>query len=154
MKNNKVFSIENAQITYRNFRGLERQFNNEGDRNFNLILDDESAEMLKMEGFNVRTRPSRDEDSSPQYLLPVAVSYKNRPPKILLITKARKTVLTEDTVGELDYAEIETIDLTIRPYYWSIPGGGSGVKAYLNSMYVTLLEDEFAERYADIPENV
>ena len=153
MPRNGITTIENAKVIFRNFRGEERQYNDKGDRNFNLVLDAAAADALSEQGYNVRVRPPRDEDGDPQYLLPVSVSYKNRPPKIVLVTSRNKTLLDEDTVGELDYVDIANIDLTIRAYNWTMGNGRSGVKAYLNSMYVTLDEDEFDEKYADIPYN-
>lgn len=151
MANNKIIAIENARIIFRNLSGEARKYNKAGDRNFNVVLTKEQADLFTEEGFNVRVRPPRDEDGDPQYLLQVAVSYKVRPPRVVLITRSGKTELNEDTVGEIDFVDLENVDLTIRPYHWSLDTGASGVKAYLNSMFVTLLEDEFDEKYRDIP---
>ena len=149
--NNRNIAVENAKIMFRNFRGEARQYNSEGDRNFNLVLTKEQKEFFDMEGFKVRTRPPRDEYSDPQYLLPVTVSYKGRPPKVFLISGNNKIQLDEESIDMLDFAEIDNIDLTINPYHWSLKSGASGVKAYLNSMYVTLVEDDFDGKYRHIP---
>lgn len=146
---NFISAVENARIIFRNFSGEERMYNKKGDRNFTLVLTPEKAEELRNLGYNVKTRPSREEGDENQYLLAVSVSYKIRPPKIVLINGKTKIDLSEDTVGELDYTDIEYIDLTIRPYHWELQDGRTGVKAYLNSMYVTAVEDQFADKYAD-----
>ena len=49
-------------------------------------------------------------------------------------------------VGNLDSAEIAQCDIVVRPRQWEM-NGKIGVKAYLKSMWVTLLQDEFYGKY-------
>ena len=158
--NNRVqpFSIENARIGFRNFVGAEGQFNPKGQRNFCVFIDTPLAETLERDGWNVRWLEPRDEAEGRQAYLPVKVSFDNVPPKIMLITSRNKTLLEEEDVKMLDYAEISNVDLIINPYVWEIKGKGntpdkSGIKAYVKSMYVTLVEDEFESKYYEVPDS-
>lgn len=149
---NKVanISVENARIIFRNFAGKPSKFNAEGKRNFCLLIDDGSAEKLKEDGWNIKYLNPRDPDDSPQPYLQVSVAFDNFPPNIYLISGGKKTKLDEDSVSVLDYAEIETVDLIVRPYNWELPSGKSGVKAYVKNMYVTIVENEFEKKYRDL----
>lgn len=144
--------IEDARIGFRNFSGEAGKFNPAGRRNFCVFLDHEMGEVLEKDGWNVRWLKPKDEDESETPYLQVAVSYDNIPPKIVLVTGRGKTLLDESTVNILDWAEIANVDLIIRPYNWSV-SGNSGVKAYVKSMYVTLVEDEFESKYYDVPDS-
>lgn len=153
MANQRIsnISVENARIIFRNFAGKESKFNAKGKRNFCLVLDNDVAEDLKDIGWNIKYLSPRDPDDVPQAYLQVAVAFDNFPPKIWLITGGKKTELNEETVSVLDYAEIENVDVIVRPYIWEV-NGKSGVKAYVKNMYVTIAENEFEKKYRNLDE--
>ena len=78
------------------------------------------------------------------------------PPNVWFITSHNRTRLVEETVGMLDsmLSDIRNVDLVVRPYHWGPNArGASGIKAYVKNMYVEVEEDEFFEKYADIPDS-
>jgi hypothetical protein len=151
VKNNIV--IENARIGFRNFSGEAGKFNPAGRRNFCVFFDDDfDVQTLEEDGWSIKYLKPRDEGDNPRPYLQVAVSYGAIPPKIILITRKGKTTLDETNINILDWAEIASVDLIIRPYNWDV-NGKSGVKAYIKSMYVTLVEDEFESKYYDVPDS-
>lgn len=152
---NSNIIIEGARIGFRNFEGKEGKFNPAGKRNFCVFLERELALTLEADGWNVRWLQPRDEQDDPQGYLQVSVSFDNIPPKIILITSRGKTLLDEESVSGLDWAEIATVDLIIRPYNWVLHEGTKnekrGVKAYLKSAYIQIVEDEFESKWANTP---
>ena len=142
----KIISIENARIRFLNFSGKAGRYNPEGRRNFCVLIDDDLADKLIEDNWNVKYLQPREEDEKPQAYLQVAVNFDNFPPKIVLITSGGKTRLDEDSVNILDWAEISNVDLIIRPYNWEV-NGKRGRSAYLQALNVIQNIDRFAARY-------
>ena len=138
--------VENARLIFKNFAGEESKFNRAGNRNFCVILDGDSAEDLRQMGWNVKALRPREDEDEPTYYLQVTIAFGNFPPKVIMISGKTKTVLDEESISTLDYAEIANVDLIIRPYHWEV-NGKEGIKAYLKTMYVTIEQDVFAGKY-------
>jgi len=143
--------IEDANVVFRNFAGREGMYNAEGQRNFCVILDDKPAEEMAADSWNIKYLKAREEGDTPTPYVQVAVGFKGRPPKLVLITSRGKTELDEDEAELLDWVDIAGVDLIIRPYNWSV-NGKSGVKAYLKSIFVTVDESALDIKYAEVPE--
>jgi len=143
--------MEGVRIIFRNFSGKEGQYNREGDRNFAVLLDEPTAQAMAEDNWNVKwLRPREDEEGeTPQAYLPVSVNFKGRPPRIVLITSRGRTNLDEGSVEMLDWADILNVDLIVRPYEWTV-NEKSGIKAYLQSIYVTIEEDALEIKYSEL----
>ena len=147
------YKIEGARIGFRNFQGKKTEFNEAGNRNFALFVPEEDVETLLSYGWNVKRTKPRDEAPDGNPYIPVKVKYGAYPPIAVLITSRGKTRLDEETIDQLDWARIKNVDVVIRPYQYGPtavkPEGG--VAAYLKGIWVTIQEDEFDQKYADIP---
>lgn len=145
----KTVLIEDAQIIFRNFAGKEGQYNREGDRNFGVILPYDTAEQMLADGWNVKylkPREGDEEDAPPTPWISVTVGYKIKSPKIVMLTSRARTHLTEQTLEILDWADIAKADLIIRGSEWAVQGK-SGIKGYLQSLFVTIAEDALEVKY-------
>lgn len=149
--NDGTVLMEGVRIIFRNFSGKEGKYNREGDRNFAVLLDDETANAMAGDNWNVKWLQPRneDEEETPQAYLPVSLSYKGRPPRVVVITSRGRTNLDDTQVEMLDWATIVNVDLIVRPYEWLV-NGKTGIKAYCQSIYVTIEEDELERKYGDL----
>lgn len=144
-----ILQVDDARIIHRNFAGRGDKYNREGDRNFSLVItDQEMADALIEEGWNVKIKPPREEGDEPFMFLPVKVKFNDRGPKVYLISGNRKNELDEESVAILDDIDIESIDMDIRPYDWEVQGK-EGRTAYLQGIHVVQKIDRFAARYED-----
>lgn len=154
--NRGIVQIDGARIIYRNFAGRGTQYNREGDRNFCVVIDDQDiADKLLEEGFNVKIRQPREEGESPFMYLKVNVKYHPKTsdfarlnPTAVLLTGRNRNPLDDESICLLDNIDIANVDMDISGSNWSVQGR-SGRSAYLSKIYVTQEIDRFATRYAE-----
>ena len=150
MSNVNNINIEGSTIIWKNFSGERDRFN-PGKRGFSVVIDDAvMADELRQEGWNIKERPLQEgaDPSEQEWTLPVKLNM-NRYTQVWLIVGNHKTLLDENTVAQLDVVDIIDCDISIRPYEWEM-SGRTGITAYVDSMYVTIRENKFAEKYADL----
>ena len=139
--------IENARIIFRNFSGKEDKYNRAGDRNFCVIIEDHNdAQRLIEDGWNIRVMPPREEGDEPRHYLQVAVSFKNFPPKVVMVTRRKQTPLDEESIGMLDWAEIDRVDLAVRTWRGT---QSPFTSLYLDRAFITVVEDELDAMYRE-----
>lgn len=144
-----IIQIDDAHIIYRNFAGVGGKYNREGDRNFAVIIpDQDAADALIKEGWNVKIKPPREDGDDPFMYLPVKVKFNDRGPNAYLVTGNRMNRLDEDSIACLDDIDILSVDMDIRPYDWDV-NGKSGRTAYLQSIKVIQRVDRFAEHFSE-----
>lgn len=144
-----ILQIDDARIVYRNFRGEASKYNREGDRNFALVIpNEEIADALTKEGWNVKVKPPRDEDDQPFMFLPVKIKFNDRGPSVYLVTGDRHNKLDEESISLLDDIDIASASMDVRPYDWEV-NGKTGRAAYLQSLEVIQEIDRFAARFVE-----
>lgn len=157
MKQKLVYleNLDDNAIGYRNFSGVERInrntgriINKEGKRNFAIFLDEQTANQLLQDGWNVKTRQNDYHgEVTVRYFLPVKVDFEGRyKPKVVQIIDDSKELLNEETVQDLDEMDILGADVCIRAYDWEV-NGNTGRTAYLKEMYVTIDSNPFRKKY-------
>lgn len=145
--------FENARLIWKNFAGIKRLYNEEGNRNFSVVLENEELieDLIKL-GWNVKQKAARSDDEEPLIHLPIAVAFDSRrPPAIYLINSKGRRQIGEELAVLIDNADADNWDLIVRPYDWEV-NGKRGKKAYLKELFVTLHESVLDMKYADLPD--
>ena len=155
-------TFNDVQLIWKNFSGKADDFNAEGKRYFNVILNDDMVELLRdvelttrsgrvVKGANVKTRVPKNGEGDPMMTLRVA--FGTYPPdEMWCVTSKGKMALTMETVGNLDHEYIEKakVKVTLSPYE---KGANAGITAYCKKLIVWVKEDDFDqdEEFANLP---
>jgi len=147
-------TLRDFPITFKNFSGRETRYNRAGNRNFALVLDDETADELLAQGWNIHVKEYAD--GGRRNTLPVSIGYSEKyQPIVVMVTPKgeyfKKTNLTEETVGELDAARVVRARVILNGRTWTNAQGNSGIKAWLDNGYFVIEKDVFADEFPEEP---
>lgn len=151
-----ILEIMNCKTVYRNFAGAPTKFTDAGRREFSVLITPELADILKADGWNVKSYKSRADSDSEEPYIKIKVNYREvgdtnkaaLDPIVHVVKNGKMEELTEDTVGMLDWATIDNVNLRISPYHWNF-NGNTGVNGYLKEIWVELAVDEIERLYVD-----
>jgi hypothetical protein len=151
MATEETLLFENAEFMYRpNFSGRAGMYNDEGEREISIKVDETRVDELIAAGWNIkRGKDAEGNKGQGEAYLPVEVSFKFREPRIIQITSRGGTPLDQDLCGLLDAADIKFFDVIVRAYDWNV-NNTSGRKAYLKTFVATIDEDYLEQKYADV----
>ena len=146
--------IDEARITYKNFRGEKGPMNRDGKRKFSVIIPTpEQAEMLKRDvnehgvAWNVKIKPPADGYDTPFMYLEVTVNFNQYGPAVWLVSAdGVKQPLSPERVGILDKMAIEKVNMDIYPYD-NFTSGNHYRTAYLRCIEVYQRANRF-DRFA------
>lgn len=134
-------TLENVRIIYPNFSGRENDYNNDGSREFSVVVDPEIGAELASQGFNVKF-PTEDKPNRPvslqitlskgpvlqPWIKVVLVNEDNNGTLIDLEDRNQLSILDEIVAGA-------RVNVILNPYNWSV-AGRSGIRAYVQKLYI------------------
>ena len=145
-----IRDVDPHNLIFLNFSGNDDGNNNQGKRTFAVeLVDTDLAWNLANDGYNVkvmdeaigkRVRLAVAKQPTGLPFLPIEYSTRKYIPNVAVKSNGVVTKFTEDMIGQLDNAEfLEINKITIDPSYWENTTG-SGIKAYLNELFITLAD--------------
>ena len=142
-------TLEDTRLLFRNFRGEAGKFNAAGKKTCAVVIPENiDVDKLVDAGWNVKILEGREEGDEPTPILHFEARYDVKPPRVVLIGEdGNRTELDEGTASMVDHVDIKKVDLIITPWRWEV-SGNTGIKGFLKSMFVHIVEDELEKKYA------
>lgn len=153
--------LEDVRICFRNFAGEADQYNNAGDRNFHVVVDEAMTLQLQELGARAKFFPTREDDPDAPKTghCKVRVKYRNRdgskksnPPRVVVIRANGRRELLEDELASVDFMAIESCDMILSTYEGTMMDGTPFCTLYLEKMFIKLDEDDLDLKYAEYEE--
>lgn len=155
----KSIDLDDCELVgKRNFSGNEitrngRTVNGEGRRNFLVKITEEQYDMLLEKGWDVGRFAAREPDVAPDCFMRINVSYYKNPPIVHYISGGVDTLLDEEHVRNLDYVNIERLDIRAAEVNKQKSDGTWVKKPFVTELWATVTADRFAARYSHLNES-
>ena len=138
----EIFDVLGEELRWKNFEGREDKWGN-ARRNFSIRLPEDVAQQLHEDGWNIQYLDSDKYDPG----LKVSLTFNYKALEIFQISGEngkRMRKLDEETVCNLDYAEIDHCDIIINA---RTSDQYDGISAGLETMWIYLKRNDLKDRY-------
>lgn len=154
-------TLENARFFKRpNFSGEMDEYKND-DRVFNVIIPNEVSEDLRKLGWNVKTLLPRNEEETGLSFLKVKVDFNfdkdhpgdveyERGPDVWIIMGEEREKLTSKTIGILDRARLESLDMEIRGWEYNPDEAPGALSARLVQLVAIIRPSLLDQKYGGL----
>lgn len=125
--NDYSYVLKNVQTTYENFSGRPGRYNEEGNRNFVVKIDDPAiAQALINDGFYLKKLEKLDDDAPDVWHMKISFKYKPTPNneidpydvKIKVIMNGQSAEMNRHNVNGIDKLIIRSASVQFHPYRW------------------------------------
>lgn len=149
-----IENLTNDDLIYRNFRGEGGAYNQEGKRNFNVVIRDEEV-ANRLADMQFRIKQKFNEDGA--WVLKIHVNFLSKyPPEVTYVNGRKMEHIGESTAYILDKKKAECVDIRFIGSK-SKKSRDEFLDAYLDSLYfvgkIDILKDKW-DSYADEDDEV
>lgn len=148
----RTLMVEDAEICYKNFSGEKTPMNDEGKRNFNLVIrDPELAEELTK--LNYRIKPKKSEPNT--WTLKVHLNMGSPyPAEVYYITgSGKKVIMTENNIHQFNRIKMKEINIQINGSRRK-DARDKFLNAYVDVMVVFGAKDVMREKFSKFIDDV
>lgn len=147
------YCLKDCKILFANFKGRATRYNPEGNRNFNVRIDDPAiAQELANDGFNVKLLNKLEPDAPDSWCLKITIRYNREHPEynpqIKEVFDDRSADLDEGNVHCLDDMTVKKAIVEFRGFVYD--DAQHKCSAYLNRAKFWVVDDWFSEEQKDV----
>ena len=151
-RNEREIIFEGVDVlsgTFRNFGGEVRQFNDDGKRNFSVLVEPKYIPFLEKEGVYIKDFTEKKGGGKKKTFVKIFINYDSIVKPEIYVRRGKKedfVMLSPDKVGMLNKANFDNVELVVDPY----KRDNTPVLLYLSRGFFTMHVDPISAKYKHI----
>lgn len=143
--------INNAPVKYHNFAGVKTEYNREGDVNFEIILDEETA--LNMRDDDWYIKESEDDLGRKEYRIKIRLGELGDPQVFIIGDDGKAIPFNRGQWKRIDRMNISYVDVEFKQSRKTFMHEGHEYhSAYADNLFVNIVENSLFKKYGIAPD--